>query len=74
MHTKESQWDTPTKPADKSKDSTDTATAPTKEPEEIQCSHLLVKHKHSRRPASWRQVTITRSKDEALDTIKGKVL
>lgn len=25
-------------------------------PEEIHCAHLLVKHKESRRPSSWREV------------------
>jgi NIMA-interacting peptidyl-prolyl cis-trans isomerase 1 len=32
----------------------------------VTCSHLLVKHKDSRRPSSWRQESITKSKDEAL--------
>ena len=36
----------------------------------IRCAHLLVKHKDSRRPASWREAQITRSKEEALDIIK----
>ncbi|BGO92874.1 Peptidyl-prolyl cis-trans isomerase, PpiC-type [Rhodotorula toruloides NP11] len=37
----------------------------------IRASHLLVKHSGSRRPASWRQANITRSKDEALEILKG---
>jgi len=34
-------------------------------------SHLLVKHAESRRPASWREEKITRSKDEALEILMG---
>lgn len=37
----------------------------------IRAAHLLVKHNESRRPQSWREANITRSKDEALDIIKG---
>jgi hypothetical protein len=38
--------------------------------DKVQCRHLLVKHKNSRNPSSWRQPTITRSKDEALELLK----
>jgi NIMA-interacting peptidyl-prolyl cis-trans isomerase 1 len=31
----------------------------------IRCAHLLVKHQGSRRPASWREAKITRTKEEA---------
>ncbi|PHH81691.1 hypothetical protein CDD82_179 [Ophiocordyceps australis] len=37
----------------------------------IRAAHLLVKHRDSRRPSSWRESEITRSKDEAQDIIKG---
>ncbi|PLN81143.1 peptidyl-prolyl cis-trans isomerase ssp-1 [Aspergillus taichungensis] len=37
----------------------------------IRCSHLLVKHKDSRRPSSWREANITRSKEEAIEILKG---
>ncbi|XP_068695005.1 peptidyl-prolyl cis-trans isomerase NIMA-interacting 1-like [Montipora foliosa] len=37
----------------------------------VRASHLLVKHTESRRPSSWKQETITRSKNEALEIIKG---
>lgn len=40
------------------------------EPDKVRCSHLLVKHNQSRRPSSWRDQNITRSKDEALDLIQ----
>eukprot|EP00088_Acartia_fossae_P043735 TRINITY_DN4619_c0_g1_i10.p1 TRINITY_DN4619_c0_g1~~TRINITY_DN4619_c0_g1_i10.p1 ORF type:complete len:151 (-),score=37.04 TRINITY_DN4619_c0_g1_i10:454-906(-) len=54
-HTKQSQWDKPTSPA----------------VAQVRASHLLVKHRDSRRPSSWREENITRSKDEALDILKG---
>ncbi|KAI9659515.1 MAG: protein kinase ssp1 [Bathelium mastoideum] len=37
----------------------------------IRAAHLLVKHRQSRRPASWREANITRTKDEAMSTILG---
>lgn len=61
IHTKESQWDRPVKPAEPQSGVG---------PEQVQCSHLLVKHENSRRPSSWREEKITRSKDEALELIK----
>ena len=57
IHTKESQWDRPTEEAC------------SKDNEKIRCSHLLVKHNQSRRPSSWREETITRTKEEALALI-----
>ncbi|XP_008591696.1 PREDICTED: peptidyl-prolyl cis-trans isomerase NIMA-interacting 1 isoform X2 [Galeopterus variegatus] len=41
------------------------------EPTRVRCSHLLVKHSQSRRPSSWRQEKITRTKEEALELING---
>ncbi|CAG0883063.1 unnamed protein product [Cyprideis torosa] len=61
MHTNESQWERPTEPAKKASGSLD----------KVQCSHLLVKHRDSRRPSSWKEDNITRSKDEATDLVKG---
>ena len=63
MYTKESQWDRPDKPANAGNGKSDT-------PEEVQCSHILVKHEGSRRPSSWREDKITRSKADALALIK----
>jgi len=37
----------------------------------IRAAHLLVKHRESRRPSSWREAEITRSKDEAMNIILG---
>jgi NIMA-interacting peptidyl-prolyl cis-trans isomerase 1 len=65
IYTKESQWDVPDKPAEPVSSSG---------PEQVQCSHLLVKHKDSRRPSSWREDNITRTKEEALDLVKCKIV
>ncbi|XP_001599709.1 putative peptidyl-prolyl cis-trans isomerase dodo [Nasonia vitripennis] len=64
VYTKESQWDRPDKPADPA------GNGKTEGPDEVQCSHILVKHSGSRRPSSWRESTITRSKAEALELVK----
>lgn len=37
----------------------------------IRCSHLLVKHRDSRRPSSWREAEITRSKKDAIEILEG---
>ncbi|VUC21982.1 unnamed protein product [Clonostachys rosea] len=37
----------------------------------IRAAHLLVKHRDSRRPKSWRENEITRSKEEAYEIIRG---
>ncbi|XP_076093586.1 putative peptidyl-prolyl cis-trans isomerase dodo [Mytilus galloprovincialis] len=58
IYTKESQWDMPTAPA-KQQSAT------------VQASHLLVKHRDSRRPSSWREENITRSKEEAIKILEG---
>lgn len=36
----------------------------------IRASHLLIKHSGSRRPSSWREKEITRSKQDAIDILK----
>ncbi|KAF9972479.1 hypothetical protein BGZ73_004406 [Actinomortierella ambigua] len=40
-------------------------------PRKVRVSHLLVKHAGSRRPSSWRESTITRSKEDALLRLEG---
>jgi len=65
VYTKESQWVTPDKPAKPSSDSAEDSSDST-----VRCSHLLVKHAGSRRPSSWREETITRTQEEAMDIIK----
>ncbi|KAL2047078.1 hypothetical protein N7G274_001097 [Stereocaulon virgatum] len=37
----------------------------------IRAAHLLVKHRNSRRPSSWKEPEITRTKEEALGILKG---
>ncbi|KAJ9137140.1 Peptidyl-prolyl cis-trans isomerase [Pleurostoma richardsiae] len=41
------------------------------QPGKIRAAHLLVKHRDSRRPSSWREAEITRSKEDAMKIIKG---
>lgn len=38
--------------------------------EQVKASHILVKHNGSRRPSSWRQDEITRTKEEAIEELK----
>jgi len=59
-YTNKSQWERPTRPAEKPSGSSDY----------VQCSHLLVKHRDSRNPKSWRNPNITISKDEALAQLR----
>eukprot|EP01083_Nonionella_stella_P061165 159459_1 len=39
-------------------------------PASVRCRHILVKHNESRRPSSWKEKNITRSKAEAMEIIK----
>ena len=50
--------------------STDTRMGDTSSDDKIRVAHLLVKHKDSRRPSSWRESTITRTKEDAFEIIK----
>ncbi|KAL6735167.1 PPIC-type PPIASE domain protein [Ancylostoma duodenale] len=55
-----SQWERPTEAAfGKGSDLT-----------QVRAAHLLVKHAGSRRPSSWRQDNITRSKEDARNILK----
>ncbi|EMD31131.1 hypothetical protein CERSUDRAFT_120097 [Gelatoporia subvermispora B] len=40
-------------------------------PAQVRASHLLVKHRGSRRPSSWKEANITRSKEDAISLLKG---
>ncbi|GAX28205.1 peptidyl-prolyl cis-trans isomerase NIMA-interacting 1 [Fistulifera solaris] len=40
-------------------------------PQKVRTLHILRKHKDSRRPSSWRMPTITITKEEALEEMKG---
>lgn len=77
VHTKESQWDQPTEPAKKAGASSGGGGSGGDAPDEVQCLHLLVKHKGSRRPSSWREENITRTKEEAqllLEVYRNKIV
>ncbi|KAI0297621.1 rotamase-domain-containing protein [Multifurca ochricompacta] len=41
------------------------------DPKEVRASHILVKHSGSRRPSSWKEHHITRSKEEAIAILQG---
>lgn len=38
---------------------------------QVRASHILVKHRESRRPSSWKEDKITRTKEEALEILEG---
>ncbi|KAN0130058.1 rotamase domain containing protein [Lactarius tabidus] len=40
-------------------------------PGKVRASHVLVKHSGSRRPSSWKEPQITRSKEEAIAILEG---
>jgi peptidyl-prolyl cis-trans isomerase NIMA-interacting 1 len=42
-------------------------------PTSVRCSHILVKHKDSRRPSSWREEVITRSIEDSETMIASKL-
>ena len=77
---KESRWDPPTN-TDTEKLKTYMANnhssgiAPSDQKQgadgKIRAAHLLVKHKDSRRPSSWREQNITRTKEEAITILLG---
>lgn len=64
--TRESVWDPPA--------GTDTAQLQrfldARPPSKVRASHLLIKHRDSRRPASWKEENITRSKEEAIAILR----
>ncbi|KAF8808034.1 rotamase-domain-containing protein [Phlegmacium glaucopus] len=37
---------------------------------QVRASHLLIKHSGSRRPSSWKEAQITRSKEEAIEILR----
>ncbi|KAI9815546.1 MAG: protein kinase ssp1 [Pycnora praestabilis] len=59
-----------TRPSASTNSASATTNGPTSNNEgKIRASHLLVKHKESRRPSSWREAEIMRSKEEAMSTV-----
>ncbi|PFH49667.1 hypothetical protein AMATHDRAFT_147167, partial [Amanita thiersii Skay4041] len=78
IETKQSTWTIPSGLTDKdiselpgAKEYLHPTAAKDDNPEKIRASHLLVKHSGSRRPSSWKEATITRSKEEAIDILRG---
>lgn len=59
--TGESTWDTPADFDSNSNSNTNQV---------VRASHLLVKHCDSRRPSSWKEANITRTKEEAIEILK----
>ncbi|PCH35312.1 rotamase-domain-containing protein [Wolfiporia cocos MD-104 SS10] len=47
------------------------AQGPDGRPVQVRASHLLVKHRDSRRPSSWKEANITRTKEEAIEILEG---
>ncbi|KAJ6520189.1 rotamase-domain-containing protein [Mycena sanguinolenta] len=69
--TNQSSWDRPPELSEEQAAAMLAAAEATKRSGQVRASHLLVKHSGSRRPASWKESNITRSKDEAITILKG---
>ncbi|QPG75734.1 hypothetical protein FOA43_003094 [Brettanomyces nanus] len=69
QETEESRWEPP-EGTDETKLSSYLAKG-LHRPTKVKVSHILVKHKDSRRPASWKEDHITRTKEEAIDILRG---
>ena len=62
--TGQSQWEPPTAGSGDNHERHSTGS-------KVRASHILVKHRDSRRPSSWREEKITRSKEDAIDILNG---
>ena len=47
-------------------DSNDESTKKASKLSSVRCRHILIKHRESRRPSSWKEENIARTKDEAI--------
>ena len=69
------QWDKPTEEDTKKRkredgDSSGNSKKSKADDEKVSVLHLLKKHNKSRRPSSWREKNITKSKEEAIEELK----
>ncbi|KAF8588610.1 rotamase-domain-containing protein [Ramaria rubella] len=76
--TRESRWDPPSELSESEVNQLPgaaqylgRAAAPAPPAEQVRASHLLVKHRGSRRPSSWKEPNITRSQSEAVEILRG---
>ncbi|KAJ7109842.1 hypothetical protein C8R44DRAFT_800708 [Mycena epipterygia] len=69
--TKESSWTRPSELSEEQANALLSASQESKRAGQVRASHLLVKHSGSRRPSSWKENTITRSKEEAIEILRG---
>ncbi|EJD40824.1 rotamase-domain-containing protein [Auricularia subglabra TFB-10046 SS5] len=69
--TKTAQWEPPAGVDVNSLPGADYLASAAKTQGQVRASHLLVKHSGSRRPSSWKEDNITRSKAEAEDILRG---
>ncbi|KAJ7897248.1 hypothetical protein B0H14DRAFT_2677522 [Mycena olivaceomarginata] len=69
--TKESSWNAPPELSEDQAAALISAAEASQRSGQVRASHLLVKHSGSRRPASWKESNITRSKDAAIEILRG---
>ncbi|KAJ7841836.1 hypothetical protein B0H13DRAFT_2099231 [Mycena leptocephala] len=69
--TKESSWTAPPELTEEQADALVSAAQQSMRSGQVRASHLLVKHSGSRRPSSWKENKITRSKEEAIEILRG---
>ncbi|KAJ7204390.1 rotamase-domain-containing protein [Mycena pura] len=68
---KESSWKRPEGLSEEQADALLEKAQAGKRSGKVRASHLLVKHSGSRRPSSWKEANITRSKEEAIEILRG---
>ncbi|KAJ7749042.1 hypothetical protein DFH07DRAFT_1035368 [Mycena maculata] len=69
--TKESSWTPPSELSEDEANALLSVSQTSNRSIEVRASHLLVKHSGSRRPSSWKEKEITRSKEEAIELLRG---
>ncbi|KIK83813.1 hypothetical protein PAXRUDRAFT_832022 [Paxillus rubicundulus Ve08.2h10] len=70
VDTKQSTWEPPSEFTDEQVKTLPGAKEYWGKPNQIRASHLLVKHNESRRPSSWKEDHITRTKDQAVTILE----